>query len=85
MYRLIRGFGLILGPKGTPLSYYRVSASWDNLTHTVMNAIMIWIADALVIYRCYTIWGSSAYQRHVVVLPILLLLSAMGVNITLMV
>lgn len=75
----------MLGPTGTPLGYYQSYTTWDNLTHTVMNAIMIWIADALVIYRCYMIWGSSAYQRHVIVLPILLLLSAMGVNITLMV
>ncbi|TEB38131.1 hypothetical protein FA13DRAFT_1725768 [Coprinellus micaceus] len=75
----------MLGPKGTPLSYYHVTYAWDNYTHTVMNAIMTWIADALVIYRCYIIWGSSPYQRHVIILPVLLLLAAMGVNTALMV
>ncbi|KAJ3522598.1 hypothetical protein NMY22_g11824 [Coprinellus aureogranulatus] len=85
LYRLIRGFGMMLGPAGTPLSYYHISTSWDGVAHTTMNAITTWIADALQIYRCYIIWGSSPYQCRIVVLPILLLLTAMGINITLMV
>lgn len=75
----------MLGAEGTPLSYFRTPGLWDNTTHSVMNAIMTWIADALVIYRCYIIWGSSPHQRYVVALPILLLITAMGINITLMV
>ncbi|KAJ2918006.1 hypothetical protein MD484_g2363, partial [Candolleomyces efflorescens] len=79
-YRLLRAYGWIVGPRGTPLSYYRQNLYWDNHAHSAMIGIMIWLGDALVIYRCYIIWGQKLY---VVAVPLLLLLIKMGFNITL--
>ncbi|KAJ2931461.1 hypothetical protein H1R20_g5577, partial [Candolleomyces eurysporus] len=79
-YRLLRAYGWILGPLGTPISYYRQNLYWDNHAHSAMIGIMIWLGDALVIYRCYIIWGQKLY---VIAVPLLLLLVKMGFNITL--
>ncbi|KAF6744163.1 hypothetical protein DFP72DRAFT_87940 [Ephemerocybe angulata] len=70
----------MLSPTGVPVGYLRMAAYWDNYAHVVLNGIMIWIADALVIYRCYVIWGNNVY---VIILPTLLSLAAMAINITL--
>ncbi|KAF5317177.1 hypothetical protein D9611_003751 [Ephemerocybe angulata] len=79
IYRVLRAYGFMLGPKGTPISYIQTTA-WDNYAHTVMNGLMAWIADALVIYRCYLIWGNSFY---VIILPTIITITTMGVNLTL--
>ncbi|RXW25596.1 hypothetical protein EST38_g217 [Candolleomyces aberdarensis] len=79
-YRLLRAYGWILGPLSTPISYYRQNLYWDNHAHSAMIGIMIWLGDALVIYRCYIIWGQKLY---VIAVPLLLLLIKMGFNITL--
>ncbi|KAF6751010.1 hypothetical protein DFP72DRAFT_909025 [Ephemerocybe angulata] len=79
-YRLLRAFGFMLSPTGVPVGYLRMDTYWDNYAYSVMNGIMTWVADALVIYRCYVIWGSNVY---VIILPTLLSLAAMAVNLTL--
>ncbi|KAJ7451350.1 hypothetical protein FB451DRAFT_1284284 [Mycena latifolia] len=43
----------------------------ENLLVVTNNAI----ADSLLIYRCYVIWGSSSSNKKVIVLPILLSLA----------
>lgn len=80
-YRMMRAYGWLLGPDGTPLSYIQL-LGWDSSVPLVLMAIMIWVGDALVIYRCYIIWGNNYY---VIVIPALLALTGMAGQIALFV
>ncbi|RXW18703.1 hypothetical protein EST38_g7153 [Candolleomyces aberdarensis] len=80
LFRVIRAYGLGLGADGTPLSYLRQYERWDNIAHAALLGIIICFGDALVIYRCYIVWG---YKLWVVALPILLFLITVGIALTL--
>ncbi|KAF9479179.1 hypothetical protein BDN70DRAFT_879040 [Pholiota conissans] len=76
LYRFLRGFVQHIDPLG-PESYFFDFTRWDNLAHNAMLCIMTWLGDALVIYRCYVIWGRKLW---VTVIPIILLLLSISSN-----
>ncbi|KAF9004534.1 hypothetical protein BDQ17DRAFT_1304591 [Cyathus striatus] len=79
LFRLIRLF--IFHDDLEGLSDYLMDfQQWDTLAHNVMIAVMTWLGDALVIYRCFIIWDNNYY---VIVLPVILLLLSIATNATL--
>ncbi|TEB37059.1 hypothetical protein FA13DRAFT_1094522 [Coprinellus micaceus] len=76
LYRGIRAFALLATPP-TPVTYYHDFTNWDNYAFVVIVTLLVWHADALVIYRCFIIWGRNYW---VIVIPVLLLLLSFAVN-----
>ncbi|KAK1234860.1 hypothetical protein PQX77_001954 [Marasmius sp. AFHP31] len=70
LYRLLRGYVYLRETIG-PTAYFNDLGRPDNVTHGVLNALMTWMGDSLVIYRCYLVWDNSIL---VVILPVLLLI-----------
>ncbi|KAJ7293768.1 hypothetical protein C8J57DRAFT_1553113 [Mycena rebaudengoi] len=66
---------------GGPAAYlFDNLSSWYNTLGTVSGMGMNFLADGLLLYRCYIIWGSSL---KVVALPILIYFGAMSMAILL--
>ncbi|KAF6745784.1 hypothetical protein DFP72DRAFT_781176, partial [Ephemerocybe angulata] len=78
LYRGIQGYALVAVPP-TPVSYYHDLSRWDNFAFGVIVNLLTWHADALVIYRCFVIWGDSYYA---ILLPTLLLSLSFGIGAT---
>ncbi|KAF6755711.1 hypothetical protein DFP72DRAFT_811373, partial [Ephemerocybe angulata] len=58
------------------VTFLRDLKKWDAYGHPIICAILTWIGDCLVIYRCFLIWKRNYY---VIALPVLLLLTSIGV------
>ncbi|KAJ3531499.1 hypothetical protein NMY22_g8128 [Coprinellus aureogranulatus] len=76
LYRGIRAYALLTTPP-TPVTYYHDFTNWDNYAFAVIVTLLVWHADALVIYRCFVIWGHNYWA---IALPIALLLLSFAVN-----
>lgn len=74
VYRLVRGYALhITGNKG--FLYFNEHVRWENFSHLVISALVTWIGDALVIYRCFLVWRRNFW---VIAVPALLLVLSMA-------
>ncbi|KAJ2918809.1 hypothetical protein MD484_g1612, partial [Candolleomyces efflorescens] len=76
LYRLLRGF-ILLREVVTPHDYFLDLGRWDNVAHDLINAITTWLADFLVIYRCFLVWNNNYY---VVILPALMVCMSIVAN-----
>ncbi|KAJ3526464.1 hypothetical protein NMY22_g10151 [Coprinellus aureogranulatus] len=64
-----------------PIAYLRIlSHYWDNYTSVVIMNVLTWLADALVIYRCFLIWERNVW----IIIPssLVLLLSIVNCSVT---
>ncbi|KAJ2914553.1 hypothetical protein MD484_g5865, partial [Candolleomyces efflorescens] len=76
LYRLVRAYALLIVPPH-PILYLFDFNRWDNFSHLVILALMTWIADGLVIYRCFLIWRRNYW---IIILPTLLLVTSMAMT-----
>jgi len=80
LYRLLRGYVWLRDTVG-PTDYFLDLGRWDNIAHDAINAIMSWIGDFLVIYRCFIVWNNNYY---IIAIPsVLLILSVIANSIAL--
>ncbi|PPR00800.1 hypothetical protein CVT24_000732 [Panaeolus cyanescens] len=79
LHRLLRVYILELENPG-PRVFIRLldPSGWDTLTHMCLVAIMVWLADILVVYRTYIVWNRNLW---VIALPLLLDCGNLIVNI----
>ncbi|TFK18218.1 hypothetical protein FA15DRAFT_710057 [Coprinopsis marcescibilis] len=75
-YRFTRAYAQNDGTS-MPVLYFWNFDAWDNFSYVVVVIILVLYADALVIYRCFVIWGGNYY---VIAFPTLLLLLSIGIN-----
>ncbi|KZP16475.1 hypothetical protein FIBSPDRAFT_865977 [Athelia psychrophila] len=61
-----------------PAAYFSDLGRWDNVVQNTLNALMTWIGDGLIIYRCYIVWQNNIY---IVILPIIMLIMDFIANI----
>ncbi|RXW19539.1 hypothetical protein EST38_g6314 [Candolleomyces aberdarensis] len=76
LFRLIRAYALLVVPP-YPIFYIFDFNRWDNFSHLVILALMTWVADGLVIYRCFLIWRRNYW---IIILPTLLVLISMAMT-----
>lgn len=76
LYRFLRGYVWLAADPG-PVAYFNGLGRWDNIAHDAINAIVTWIGDSLVIYRCFVVWGQTFY---VIIVPTLLLILSIIAN-----
>ncbi|TFK19922.1 hypothetical protein FA15DRAFT_600618, partial [Coprinopsis marcescibilis] len=76
VYRFLISFG-VSGPGDIPVSAFLSFSAWYNFAYVAVSSVMIWIADFLVIYRCYIIWGC---QYEIIAIPSLLLIISIATN-----
>ncbi|KAG2011877.1 hypothetical protein CC2G_011943 [Coprinopsis cinerea AmutBmut pab1-1] len=72
IYSMIHAFAYTLSPFSA-VSHFRDLTNWDSYAFPVVLALLTWIGDILVIFRCFLIWDSNCY---VIALPSLLLLGS---------
>ncbi|KDQ28144.1 hypothetical protein PLEOSDRAFT_157989 [Pleurotus ostreatus PC15] len=75
-YRLLRGYVWLREEVG-PENYFLDLGRWDNVAHNALNAIMTWVADCLIIYRCFIVWNHNYY---IIIVPSLLLIMSIIAN-----
>jgi len=76
LYRLLRGYVWLVEDPG-PVIYFNDLGRWENIAHDAINAVMTWIGDMLLIYRCFIIWDNNYY---IICLPTLLLIMSIVTN-----
>ncbi|TFK18035.1 hypothetical protein FA15DRAFT_731606 [Coprinopsis marcescibilis] len=79
IYRMLKAYAYETS-YAYPVTFLRSMNNWDCFAFPLILALIIWIADILVIYRCWLIWKKNYW---VILLPILLLLGnvvAQGAN-----
>ncbi|KAF8524146.1 hypothetical protein BU17DRAFT_85253 [Hysterangium stoloniferum] len=76
LYRLLRGYVWLAEDPG-PVLYFNDLGRWENIAHDAINAVMTWLGDMLLIYRCFIIWNNSYY---IIGLPTLLLIMSIVTN-----
>ncbi|KAF8524145.1 hypothetical protein BU17DRAFT_85252 [Hysterangium stoloniferum] len=76
LYRLLRGYVWLVEDPG-PVIYFNDLGRWENIAHDAINAVMTWIGDVLLIYRCFIIWDNNYY---IIGLPTLLLIMSIVTN-----
>ncbi|KAL0581091.1 hypothetical protein V5O48_000985 [Marasmius crinis-equi] len=76
LYRLLQGYVYQRETVG-PANYFNDLGRWDNIAHNALNALMTWMGDSLIIYRCYLVWGNNIY---VIILPTILLIISIVAN-----
>ncbi|KAG2008348.1 hypothetical protein CC2G_013787 [Coprinopsis cinerea AmutBmut pab1-1] len=75
-YKLIRAYALFVGtPPGLPVVYFQDFIKWDNYIHPVILALLTWLGDYLVIYRCFLIWRRNWW---IISVPSFFLLVSVG-------
>ncbi|KAH6885107.1 hypothetical protein BKA70DRAFT_1338231 [Coprinopsis sp. MPI-PUGE-AT-0042] len=77
VYRLVMGFAYQMDGR-EPLLYLNDLGNWTALTSPFLLFIIIWIGDALGIYRCFLIWQRN---RVVIALPSLLYIVTVGLQV----
>ncbi|TEB37708.1 hypothetical protein FA13DRAFT_1607268, partial [Coprinellus micaceus] len=60
------------------VAYYHRATQWDNFSYITIVTLLVWHADALVIFRSFIIWGRD---YRVIVVPVLLLFLCFVVNV----
>ncbi|TFK71147.1 hypothetical protein BDN72DRAFT_817940 [Pluteus cervinus] len=82
LYRLLKGFVWLEGENAAAIYFSTFKGIWEHTLYTVLNLLMIWMGECLLVYRCYIIWGCNIW----VVLPsILLFLAGVAVNVPVLV
>jgi len=76
LYRLLRGYVWLRDTVG-PTAYFLNLGRWDNIAHDAINAVVTWIGDFLVIYRCFIVWNNNYY---IIILPALFLIMSIISN-----
>ncbi|KAL0955935.1 hypothetical protein HGRIS_002123 [Hohenbuehelia grisea] len=76
LYRLLKGY-IWLVDTVKPETYFLDLGRWENVAHNAFNAIMTWIADFLVIYRCFLVWNNNYY---IIIVPSLLVIMSIISN-----
>ncbi|KAF9270694.1 hypothetical protein L218DRAFT_849536 [Marasmius fiardii PR-910] len=76
LYRLLQGYVYQRKTVG-PENYFADLGRWDNITHDTLNALMTWMGDSLIIYRCYLVWDNNIY---IIVVPTMLLIVSIVSN-----
>lgn len=76
VYRMIVAYAYQIELKA-PVAYLRAIRNWDAYAFPVLLAMIIWLGDALVIYRCYLIWKRD---WRAIALPLTLLLVSIGTH-----
>ncbi|KAJ7630549.1 hypothetical protein FB45DRAFT_1027761 [Roridomyces roridus] len=67
--------------EGGPAQYIHDNlAAWYNTLGTVAGICMNFLADGLLLYRCYIIWGST---KKIIAFPVLIYFGAMAMSIIL--
>ncbi|TFK29635.1 hypothetical protein FA15DRAFT_731794 [Coprinopsis marcescibilis] len=72
LYRVIEAYAYELEPAG-PVTHLRNLELWDAYSFPVVLALLTWIGDLLVIFRCFLIWEGNYY---VIAIPSILLLGS---------
>jgi hypothetical protein len=69
-----------LSLEGTPEAEesWMATPRWEYTAYTVMNIVMLWLFDCLMIYRCYIIWAKN---RCVIVAPIILFFATIAISL----
>ncbi|KAH6874491.1 hypothetical protein BKA70DRAFT_1350132 [Coprinopsis sp. MPI-PUGE-AT-0042] len=70
-YRLVVGFAFQIDARA-PVTYLNDISNWVAYSLPILLSMVIWIGDALVIYRCFLIWQRSFW---VIAIPLLLFFS----------
>ncbi|KAF5326689.1 hypothetical protein D9619_003967 [Psilocybe cf. subviscida] len=76
-FRFYKGFFLNVDPNGA-MSYLKNWNHWEYFWLIVLFCVQTWLGDALVIYRCYFVWGGNLW---LVLVPVFLLLASIGINV----
>ncbi|KAF8582180.1 hypothetical protein K439DRAFT_1391994 [Ramaria rubella] len=76
LYRLLRGYVWLVDNPG-PVIYFNDLGRWENIAHDAINAVMTWIGDMLLIYRCFIVWDNNYY---IIALPTVLLALSIVTN-----
>jgi len=76
LYRLLRGYVWLAANPG-PAAYFGDLSRWDNIAHDAINAVVTWIGDSLMIYRCYIVWNKRIVA---ILLPLALLIVSIVSN-----
>ncbi|TFK21665.1 hypothetical protein FA15DRAFT_707017 [Coprinopsis marcescibilis] len=76
-YQYALEFGVHSQLPRVPISHYFARKDWRSPAESFIFYLIVWTADALIIYRCYIVWQRS---WKVVILPCLLLLVSIGTN-----
>ncbi|TFK67190.1 hypothetical protein BDN72DRAFT_843363 [Pluteus cervinus] len=75
LYRVLQGF--VYTPADVRMGYW-YEKRWEHITYFAVHSIMSWIGQALLIYRCFLIYGSN----WLIVTPsIILWLFTVGVSL----
>ncbi|KAG2009422.1 hypothetical protein CC2G_012361 [Coprinopsis cinerea AmutBmut pab1-1] len=74
IYSMIEGYAYQTSLE-SPVHFMRNTTNWARYSFPVILALVIWIGDALVIYRCFIIWQRNYYA---ILLPLVLLLSSIS-------
>ncbi|TEB36186.1 hypothetical protein FA13DRAFT_1235401 [Coprinellus micaceus] len=77
VYRFVESYALVKAPLDTPIYFFRDFKRWENYAYVVCSSLLIWIADVLVIYRCYVVWERN---WRVIAVPVILLLVSISTN-----
>ncbi|EJU05426.1 hypothetical protein DACRYDRAFT_113551 [Dacryopinax primogenitus] len=63
---------------GGPLADLQDLAQWKEVTRTALTCTYFMLADAVLIYRCYIVWGNNLW---VIILPMILFIASATVDI----
>ncbi|KAJ2921391.1 hypothetical protein H1R20_g15706, partial [Candolleomyces eurysporus] len=76
VYRLIHAYASIPlddPSPAAPVAFLRDWSQWDCYMFAVIGALLTWLGDILVIYRCYIVWQR---RFNIILLPCTLLLGS---------
>ncbi|KZT60431.1 hypothetical protein CALCODRAFT_429348 [Calocera cornea HHB12733] len=76
--RVDDAFILLRNEPGGPIADLQLLAQWKEVTRTALTCSYFVIADAILIYRCWIVWGNNIW---IVVLPIMLFIASATVDI----
>ncbi|KAF5328433.1 hypothetical protein D9619_013299 [Psilocybe cf. subviscida] len=76
-FRFYKSIFLNVDPNGA-ISYLKSWHHWEYFPLIVLFCVQTWLGDALVIYRCYFVWGCNLLF---ILVPVCLLLASFAVNI----
>ncbi|VDB90022.1 unnamed protein product [Peniophora sp. CBMAI 1063] len=69
--------------EGGPYAYFVAnSAAWWNTLGSATDIVIVWMGDALLLYRCYIIWSG---KWKVIVLPALIYLASIALSLCVLV
>ncbi|KAF8890965.1 hypothetical protein BD779DRAFT_1438076 [Infundibulicybe gibba] len=76
LFRVLKAYVWLRGVMA-PTEYLLDLSRWDIIMKNTVNAVTTWLADFLVIYRCFIIWNNNYY---IIIFPTLLVLMSIASN-----